>query len=597
MEDKAWRRTSVALFATFCAAAVIALGVSAIFAPTALAAGNDVAEEAGMAREVASVDEGATASAEEIAAIGDEPKADTADQEIYAIFYDNPDKKSYTLVIQNGDTLDPAYPKPADDRVILVCGGESGWCDCGFWNQHRDAYEGRTTHAKVQAGVAPHSMDKWFEGFANLESLDLSGLDSSKVTSMHATFSGCKSLESLDLSKFDTADVTDMFFMFEDCSSLKTLTLPEVFNTSNVTDMRHMFFNCSALESLSLSDKFDTSRITDMSGMFSGCESLESLDLSMLDTSKVTDMMQMFSGCESLESLVFSDKFVTSWVTNMNFMFLSCASLKTLDLSKFDMARVKSVSGMFSGCDSLSSISLPVTGDFAKSGLSSWRDGKPLKWRNEKGEVFAADAIPARTAGTYTAVVVGSDSDSDSNGDGTGSGNGNGGDGDNSGSNEGNGGSNNGSGSTSPTPKRTVAFSEAVALPLDATGVAMDKDDIVRDLAKRFGSREGFPTDASSVAVTIMLGGKEVEAIDPTRAGTYEVTAVYSMPDGTERVIEAAYTVADPAAKAPVKSAARSATRLAQTGDEVAPAVPLATAALAACALAAAVAVRRRARG
>ena len=99
------------------------------------------------------------------------------------------------------------------------------------------------------------------------------------------------------------------------------------------------------------------------------------------------------------------------------------------------------------------------------------------------------------------------------------------------------------------------------------------------------------------MAVTIKYDSKEVEAIDPTRAGAYEVTAVYSMPDGTERVIEATYAVADPAAKAPVKSAARSATRLAQTGDEVAPAVPRATAALAACALAAAVAVRRRDRG
>ena len=136
-----------------------------------------------------------------------------------------------------------------------------------------------------------------------------------------------------------------------------------------------------------------------------------------------------------------------------------------------------------------------------------------------------------------------------------------------------------------------------MTLPLDATGVAMDRDDIVRDLAKRFGSREGFPADAENVAVTIMLGGEEVDTIDPRRAGTYEVTAVYSMPDGTERVIEVTYTVADPAAKAPVKPTAKSATRLAQTGDEMPVAVPAATTALAACALAAAVAVRRRARG
>ena len=271
---------------------------------------------------------------------------------------------------------------------------------------------------------------------------------------------------------------------------------------------------------------------------------------------------------------------------------------------------------MLSNCSSLGKIILPATGDFAKAALPDWRNGRSVKWRNEKGEVFAADAIPARTAGTYTAVVEGNGSDNNGSGDGSGndgnggnsgSDNGNGsgsnsgsnngsGNGDGTGSGNGNGGSNGGT-TADPAPKRTVAFSEAVTLPLDATGVAMDKWDVIRDLSKRFGTREGFPAGAEDVAVTIMLGGKEVEAIDPTRAGTYEVTAVYSMPDGTERVIEATYTVADPAAKAPVKPTVKSATRLAQTGDEMPVAVPLATAALAACALAAAVAVRRRARG
>ncbi len=477
--------------------------------------------------------------------------------------------------------------------------------------------------ASFKAGMV-ENMWGMFLDCSSLKTLDLSGFDTSKVTDMSAMFSGCSSLEivvfpaaletklvtnmegmfsgcsslkSLDLSKFDTSKVTDMGSMFSGCSSLKDIQFPATFTTDWVTDMSHMFEGCTSLKSLDLS-KFDTSKVTDMGGMFNGSSSLEAVVFpAALETKLVTTMNSMFYDCSSLKSLDLS-KFNTARVTDMTYMFSGCSSLKSLDLSKFDMESVGySFYSMLSGCNSLDKITLPSTGDFTITGLPSDRGGEPLRWRNEKGEVFKADAIPARTAGTYTAVVVGSDSDSDSNGDGTGSGNGNGGDGDNSGSNDGNGGSNNGSGSTSPTPKRTVVFSEAVALPLDATGVAMDKDDIVRDLAKRFGSREGFPAGASSVTVTIKHGGEEVDAIDPTRAGTYGVTAVYSMPDGTERVIEAAYTVADPAAKAPVKSAARSATRLAQTGDEVTPAVPLATAALAACALAAAVAVRHRARG
>ena len=468
---------------------------------------------------------------------------------------------------------------------------------------------------------AVESMGRMFRGCSSLKALDMSSFDTSKVTDMGLMFSGCSSLEtialpttlktdmvtsmekmfegcsslkSIDLSKFNTSKVTNMSGMFWGCSSLKVIQFPATFTTDWVTDMCYMFEDCTSLKSLDLS-KFDTAKVTNMGSMFSGCTSLKSLDLSKFDTAKVTNMNSMFYDCSSLKSLDLS-KFNTARVTDMTYMFSGCSSLKSLDLSKFDMESVgDSFFLMLSRCDSLDKITLPSTGDFTIAGLPFDRGGEPLRWRNEKGEVFEADAIPARTAGTYIAVV--GDDGSDNNGSGGNSGNGDGNGGSNNGAGNGNGGSSNGSGTANPAPKRTVAFSEAVALPLDATGVAMDKDDIVRDLAKRFGSREGFPTDASSVAVTIMLGGKEVEAIDPTRAGTYEVMAVYSMPDGTERVIEATYTVADPAAKTPVKSAARSATRLAQTGDEVAPAVPLATAALAACALAAAVAVRRRARG
>lgn len=595
MEEKARRRMSVALFAALCAAAVVALGVSAIFVPTALAAGNDVAEEAGMAREVTSVDESATVSAEEAAAVKNEPKADADDQEIYAIFYDKPDKKSYTLVIQNGDTLDPAYPKPADDQVILLCGeSDDGSCRCGSLNYLGGAYKEYTTYAKVGVDVKPHNTSAWFADFKSMKSLDLTGLDTSKVTNMSSMFSRCPSLESVDLSRFNTSGVTNMSSMFWDCSSLESVDLSH-FDTSKVTDMRAMFGGCSSLESIGLLG-FNTSKVANMESMFGGCSSLESVDLSHFDTSRVTDMRSMFDGCSSLKNIEFPVTFVTTWVTDMARMFCHCSSLGSLDLSKFDMTRLKNVVWMLEGCDSLSKISLPATGDIAKADLPSWVNGAPVKWRNEKGEVFDADAIPARTAGTYTAVAE----DDGSNNNGSGGDNGNG---DNNGGNSspgiGSGDSNNGngSGSNNSAPKRTVAFSEAVTLPLDATGVAMDKWDVIRDLAKRFGSREGFPTDAEGVAVTIRLGGKEVETIDPTRAGTYEVTAVYAMPDNTERVIEATYTVAEPAAKTPVKSTVKSGARLAQTGDEAPATAPLVTAALAACALAAAVTVRRRVRG
>ena len=48
-----------------------------------------------------------------------------------------------------------------------------------------------------------------FQSCASLRSLDLSGLDTSRVTDMEDMFSICLSLSSLDLSPLDTSQVTD----------------------------------------------------------------------------------------------------------------------------------------------------------------------------------------------------------------------------------------------------------------------------------------------------------------------------------------------------------------------------------------------------
>ncbi len=91
-------------------------------------------------------------------------------------------------------------------------------------------------------------------------------------------FGGLHAVEALDLSGLDTSRVTDMGHMFRDCSSLASLDLSPL-DTSQVTQMEYMFSWCSSLRSFDLS-LLDTSRVTNMSGMFCGCASLPSLDLS-----------------------------------------------------------------------------------------------------------------------------------------------------------------------------------------------------------------------------------------------------------------------------------------------------------------------------
>ena len=93
--------------------------------------------------------------------------------------------------------------------------------------------------------IANENMIGYFGGFFNMTSIDLSALDTSKVTNMSYMFSSCSNLTSLDVSKFDTSKVTNMERMFYGCRSLTSLDVSK-FDTSQVTNMSDMFCNCPA---------------------------------------------------------------------------------------------------------------------------------------------------------------------------------------------------------------------------------------------------------------------------------------------------------------------------------------------------------------
>ena len=230
------------------------------------------------------------------------------------------------------------------------------------------------------------SMSRMFYNSKSLTNIDVSGFDTSKVVNMNGMFDGCTNLENLDLSNFDTSNVTDVNYMFNNCNKIKRIILSN-FNTNKVTKMYYMFSNCNSLINLDLSS-FDTSNVTDMGAMFSGCSSLTSLDLSNFDTSNVTAMYYMFNLCSSLTELdllnfntnkvnnmagMFRDcsklqnlkisSFDTSNVTRMENMFLSSNSLKELDLSNFNTSKVTHFNSMFYGCRKLTTIYIyPICG-------------------------------------------------------------------------------------------------------------------------------------------------------------------------------------------------------------------------------------------
>ena len=187
-------------------------------------------------------------------------------------------------------------------------------------------------------------MSRMFAASPELKSLDLSGFNTSKVKNMTYMFYDAGKIETLDLSAFDTSNVMTMYGLFNGMRALKNLNISS-FNTQNVTEMQEMFQYNSSLMSLDLSH-FDTRKVTNMRWMFNEMSNVTSLDLSSFDTGKVTDMYGMFQSAAKLTSLNVSS-FDTSNVTNMSIMFAGLQELTSLNVTNFNTENAKDMSYMF----------------------------------------------------------------------------------------------------------------------------------------------------------------------------------------------------------------------------------------------------------
>ncbi len=201
------------------------------------------------------------------------------------------------------------------------------------------------------------NIDYMFYSCSDLTSLNVSGINTSNVTSMKGTFSKLSTLETLDISDLDTSNVTSMYYMFFNDTALKTLTFNKSnFNTAKVTNMYYMFNNCQALTDLDVSG-FDTSNVTNMFYMFNNCQALTKLDVSNFNTAKVTNMRNLFGNCQTLTNLDVSN-FNTDKVTDMGYMFYGCTLLTNLNVSEFNTSNVTAMDSMFMGCKALASLNL-----------------------------------------------------------------------------------------------------------------------------------------------------------------------------------------------------------------------------------------------
>ena len=98
-----------------------------------------------------------------------------------------------------------------------------------------------------------------------------------------------------------------------------------------------------------------------LSYMFADCPSLTKVDLSGLDGSKVRHVNNMFSGCKSLTDVSMPNltlKTDSEPGNNLAEMFKDCSSLTSIDVSNLRTDNAASMKGMFYGCTSLTELDL-----------------------------------------------------------------------------------------------------------------------------------------------------------------------------------------------------------------------------------------------
>ncbi|MCD8038963.1 MAG: DUF285 domain-containing protein, partial [Lachnospiraceae bacterium] len=236
--------------------------------------------------------------------------------------------------------------------------------------------EANLSGAKLSAMTSRANMLWAFGDCENLESLDMSGIDLSSLTSMERIFSsnsgysmvyGCITLigrMSIDLSGAKLSKVETMDNMFDGNTSLASVTFKGADiggSSKNGVTMSYMFSSCTNLASVDMRYASSTGRDIEESTEDAQEESIAGADLSAADLSQVTDMEYMFYNCTSLESIGLTGTVLGS-VTNVNYMLNGCEKITTLDFSATDMTALTSQNAayMLKGITELKIIYAPV---------------------------------------------------------------------------------------------------------------------------------------------------------------------------------------------------------------------------------------------
>ena len=255
-----------------------------------------------------------------------------------AVRVDDLKTEHYIYAWNSGGTV---YWWSDTDKVYLEGGSSSMFCNLSACTKI-DLTGINTSHMT--------SMRRMFDNCSALTTITFGdGFDTSLVNNMFQMFKGCSALKTLDISSFAPVNVLTMEEMFNGCTAITSITLGSAFHAEKVRRMRNMFFNCKALTTMDTSGFF-AADVYDMYQMFMSCNKLTAINLTNFNCSDIIFLNSTFNECQAVKSITFGS-FVTTKATSMYRMFRNCKAINTtLDLRSFKAPEVTDMSDMFTNC-------------------------------------------------------------------------------------------------------------------------------------------------------------------------------------------------------------------------------------------------------
>lgn len=207
------------------------------------------------------------------------------------------------------------------------------------------------SHGELDSITSNNNFSSMFYGAKLIPSIKLSS-SSTSPTTLEGMFFGCEKAESIDINGLNTSKVTNMNNLFRNCNNLKNLKFDKL-DTSNVQYMSSLFYNCYSLEeipegftSFNFKKLYSTSSI---SALFYGCKSMKELDISSVEMPTITSLNSVFYNCSSAKLIKLP--IVNNKVTDISYMLHGCDNLSNVDLSPLNNSTLYNITSLF-GSDS-----------------------------------------------------------------------------------------------------------------------------------------------------------------------------------------------------------------------------------------------------